>query len=263
MKRSLSVLAAATVLAALAPAAASAAIIELGATSTPLVAPTCPPGVTLNNCTIILTRVTALETLRDGVAYPTTVTKAGRIVAFTVGLSLLSSNRVTAHNIIHNLDSAYGGTTRVAITVLAPSGAKKLRRWKVTGESPVFHVQPYLGQVVQLPLVNSLPVLPGDVVALSTPTWAPVLSIDLNTKKFAYRQSAQKTCPPTTDAAQSVGQTATYGCDYPGTRVEYTATEITNPIAVNPIHAPDRASDPVIVHGARRASRYPSGGVGY
>jgi hypothetical protein len=241
MKRILITTAAVAAGAVLVPAAASAAIVELGATTTPLVAPTCPVGVSQTNCTIILTRSTALETLRDGSAYPGTVKQAGRIVAFTVGLSRLSSDPKTAHNDIHDLDVAFGGTTRVAITVLRPSGNKKLRRWKVVQESPVFRVQPYLGQVVQFALTNSLPVLPGDVVALTTPTWAPVLSINLNTKKFAYRQSRSTGCgsPPTSNVAQSVGQTAAYGCNFAGTRVEYSATEITNPIAVNPIHARD------------------------
>jgi hypothetical protein len=105
----------------------------------------------------------------------------------------------------------------------------------------VFKVQPYLGQVVQFPLTTTLAVLPGDVVALTTPTWAPVLSIDLPSSKFAYRQSRGTSCnsPPATNAAQSTGQTTAYTCDYPGTRVEYSATEITNPVSVNPIHARD------------------------
>ena len=33
---------------------------------------------------------------------------------------------------------------------------------------------------------------------------------------------------------------AQYTCDYPGTRVEYSATEITNPVAPNAIHAADK-----------------------
>src|SRR5690242_18474260 len=90
--------AAATLGVLFAPAAASAQIIELGATSTPLAAPSCPPGVTAANCRIVLTQVTALETIRDGVAYPTTVKKAGSIVAFTLGLSRLAANRATARS---------------------------------------------------------------------------------------------------------------------------------------------------------------------
>jgi hypothetical protein len=224
------------------PAAAAAQVIELGTTSTPLVAPSCPAGISQADCKIVLTQVTALETIRDGVAYPTTVKKAGSIVAFTVGLSRLAADRATAKADIHFLDQTYGGTTRVAITVLRPKGAKKLRNWTVVGESPAFHVQPYLGQVVQLTLPAPIAVQPGDVVGLTTPTWAPVLSIQLPTSKFAYRQGRSRNCttPPASNQAQSVKQTASYQCNYTGTRVEYTATEITAPVAVNPIHSPRR-----------------------
>jgi len=232
-KRSLvlcAALAAATM--ALAAVPAYATIIELGATKTPLIAPTCPPKSAPVQCTIIQTRATALETIGDGIAYPTTIKRSGRIVAFTVGLSALSNSRTTRLSEIKFLDHQYGGTTQVAISVLAPVGAKKLRQWKLVAESTLFHVQPYLGEVVQLPLQTTLPVARGDVVALTTPTWVPTLSIDLSTKQFAYRQSRKSNCPhpPSGEVAQlTVGASARYGCDYPGTRVEYSATEITTP----------------------------------
>src|SRR5882757_6928031 len=183
---------------ALAPAAAQAATIEVGATKSPLVAPVCPPNVSSTQCTIVLTRVTALETLRDGVSYPTKVTKAGRIVAFTVGLSNLSTTKSTQKTYIHFLDQTYGGTAQVAVTVLRPVGKHTDWRWQVIGTSNVFHVIPYLGSVVQLPLETSIEVKPGDVVALSTPTWVPVLTINQDSKKFAYRQSRSANCnnPP-------------------------------------------------------------------
>lgn len=227
----------------LTPAAASASVIELGGqTPTKLVAPVCPPNVPAKECTIILTRVTALETVRDGIAYPTKVTRTGRIVAFSVGLSRLSKNRRTARSYIRFLDQQYGGTTRAAITVLAPVGPRTHRRWRVRAESPMYHLQPYLGQVIQIPLKTTLATRPGDVIALTTSTWVPVLSIDVATKRFAYRQSRTTNCAltPNTSAAQlKVGQVAFYGCNYPGTRIEYSATEVTNPIAINPIHEAD------------------------
>jgi len=236
----LAALAAAAIAAAAVPAAASAAEVELGATHSPLVAPVCPPGVSSAQCTIILTRVTALETVRDGLAYPTKVKQAGRITDFTVGLSQLSSNKATQKSYIHYLDATYGGTTQVAITVLAPGGGKKSQfRWRVVAESPVYHVEPYLGSVVQIPLDTSLEVMPGDVIGLTTPTWAPVLTIDINSKKFAYRQSRTSNCtspPATTQAQLTSNQTAGYTCDYPGTRVEYSATEVLYPLGTNPIH---------------------------
>jgi hypothetical protein len=240
---------------ALLPAGASAAIVELGATKTPLVAPVCPSSIAPAQCTIILTRSTALETIRDGLAYPSTVKKAGSIVAFTVGLSSLSSDRATRLSDIKFLDHQHGGTTQLAITVLQPVGSKKLRQWKVVAESPLFHVQPYLGEVVQFPLATSLPVARGDTIALTTPTWAPVLSIDLDNKKYAYRQSRKANCahPPGLSQAQmTVGASTRYICDYPGTRVEYSATEVTTPpIPKGYVHA-KRMNSRRRVHAVRR-----------
>jgi hypothetical protein len=237
------------------PASASAKIIELGATKTPLVAPTCPPNLTAVQCTIILTRATALETIRDSVAYPSKVTKAGAIVAFTVGLSNLSDNRATRLSDLKFLDHQYGGTTQIAITVLRPVGNKKLRQWKVVGQSPLFHVQPFLGEVVQFPLATSLAVAPGDAIALTTPTWAPVLSIDLPSKQYAYRQSRKANCghPPGQSQAQmTIGATSRYVCDYPGTRVEYSATEVTTPpIPKGYVHGRRRVHGPRVIHARR------------
>jgi hypothetical protein len=219
-------------------APALAALIELGQTKTALAAPVCPPGVTAANCKIVLTQVTALETLRDGKAYPTTVKQSGYIVAFTVGLSMLSSNRATERADIKNLDRAYGGTTRLGIVVLKPIGPHRKFMWKAVAASPIFHVQPYLGQVVQFALPTALRVKAGYAIALTVPTWAPVLSINLSPKVFAYRQSRSTGCavPPTVPSDQTVGQTTAYKCNYPGTRVEYSATEVTDPVAINPVH---------------------------
>lgn len=239
---------------ALVPVAASAQVVELGVPKTALVAPTCPKGVTPTNCTIILTQVTALDTITDSVAYPTTVSQAGDIVAFTVGLSSLDSNRTKRKADIKFLDHQYGGTTRVVVTVLEPTGAAKLHKWTVTAEGPIVHVQPYLGEVVQFPLPTALPVKPGDVVALTTPTWAPVLSIDLPTNQFAYRQSRASSCatpPAVTNAQLTIGASATYGFSCAGTRVEYSATEVTTPpIPRNYVHAPDRPTADVASSGA-------------
>jgi hypothetical protein len=233
MRRCLTVVGAASaaLLATVVPTAA-AQVVEVGMTRTAVSAPSCPTNVPPAQCTIILTRATAIETLGDGTAYPTTVKRAGRIVAFTVGLSSLSASPTTRLSDIRFLDHQYGGTTQLAVTVLRRSGSKKLLQWKVVAESPLFHVQPFLGQVVQFPLSTSLSVQSGDVVALTTPTWAPVLSINQPAGQFAYRQSRNSNCknPPLTSVAQTrTGSTASYGCNYPGTRVEYSATEVTTP----------------------------------
>jgi hypothetical protein len=236
--------AAAPALAAGLPASAAAQIVELGdQTRTPLVAPTCPAGVTPANCTIVLTRVTALSTLTDGTHLPTMVTKAGRIVAFSVGLSSLSSKKRVRRRDINYLDASYGGVAQVQMTILKEVQPKHNKTRKkhdlvVVAESPVFHVVRYLGSVVEFPLAKSIKVKPGDLVALSTPTWAPALSIDMS-GQFHYRQSRNRHCGRAGSVQKSqstVGARTTYDCTYTGTRPEYAATEVTDPVASNPVH---------------------------
>src|SRR5215475_2383959 len=140
MKRSLLATAGVVALCGLIPAAAEAAIVELGATTSPLVAPACPKGVAPSQCTIILTRATALETIRDNIAYPSKVKHAGRIVAFSVGLSALSSDPTTALSDTKFLDKTYGGDAQVGITVLKPVGKKNAWTWTVVAESPLVDV---------------------------------------------------------------------------------------------------------------------------
>lgn len=226
------------ILAATASAQLLGGTVELGSTRSPLVAPACPSNVSSSNCTIILTRVTALETVRDGIAYPTRVKQAGTITDFSVGLSQLSSNKSTQSSYIQYLNSTYGGPPRVGITVLRQGPwARGQWRWTAVASSPMYKVQPYLGSVVQIPLSTTIPVQPGEAIALTSPTWAPVLSINVSNAQFGYRQSRTANCakPPSSSQAQlTAGMVANYACNYPGTRLEYSATEDLYPLGSNP-----------------------------
>jgi hypothetical protein len=222
-------------IAALAPGAASAKVVELGqTTASPIASPSCPTGVSPAQCFIILTRTTAIQTVTAGVINPTRVTSPGWIVAFTVGLSKLSNVTKTELSYLHELDTAYGGTPQVALTVLKPGRKDK---YTVEAQSGTYHLIPFLGQVLQEPLslppsftqLTALPVKPGDVIGLTVPTWAPVLSYNLNATKYAYRQSRTANCKNAagTETAQTtIGSGVRYLCTYTGTRVEYSATEI-------------------------------------
>jgi hypothetical protein len=221
---------------ALVPAAASAQIVELGQTPSPVTAPACPKGVSTAQCFIVMARTTAIQTISDGVKYPITAKQDGWIVAFTVGLSNLSPSASAERNLIHGLNSSYGGPPEVALTVLKPAPHNN---YTVAGESALFHITPFLGQVLQTPLslpptftsFTALPIKAGDVIALTVPTWAPVLSYNLSTSKFAYRQSRRANCTHAAGgqtAQLKAGQSEQYKCNYTGTRVEYTATEVVN-----------------------------------
>jgi hypothetical protein len=205
--------------------------VQLGAPKTGIKAPSCPAGVQPINCLIVMTRSTGVPTLIDGVKSPMKVSKSGELVSFTVGLAQLSSTASTQASYIRNLNNLYGGVAEAQLTVLKYANNQ---RWKVVAEGPLEHLQPYLGYIVQFPLAKPIPVTTGETIALTVPTWAPILSYQLTPTSYAYRQSRSAGCPKpaTTQTAQLVaGETTLYGCLYPGTRVEYGASELINPVA--------------------------------
>jgi hypothetical protein len=225
-----------TTLLALTPAAADAKIVTLGQTATPLAPPKCPPKTPPTSCFILLTRTTAIQTTSDGVVNPMVVKQNGWLISFTVGLSKMSSSKSTERSLIHTLDTGYDGTPQLALTVLKPGRNNK---YTVAAESPMFHVIPFLGQVLEEPLslppsfttFTALRVTKGEVIGLTVRTWAPVLTYNLSTSKFTYRQSRKANCPHAAagqTAQLSVGASTRYLCAYSGTRVEYSATEVVN-----------------------------------
>jgi hypothetical protein len=237
MKRAVSALAAIVMAAVLVPAGASAAELQIGVTASPVISPTCPADAQKGKCTILLTQVTSYETLRDGVANPDVIKKSGVIASFTLGLA---GTNVLTPSIIAGESSKYGGPPEAQLTVLRPTGTPANPSFRVAGESAVVELRPELGKVAEFPLITPLPVVRGEVVALTVPTWAPVLSFELAPTKFAYAQSKAKvnsgksltTCDTTGGANLAqiiVGELSSYGCTYPGTRVEYSALEITTP----------------------------------
>jgi hypothetical protein len=221
-------------LAVLLPAPASAQTVQLGQTTTPLSAPACPKQSSLANCHIVLTRTTALQMMSDAVINPMRVNQQGWIVSFTVGLSRLVAKPKERAGIIKGLDSRYGGAPELAISVMQPEPGNT---YKLVAQSGVYNLTPFLGQLLQQPMsvpprfssFTALPVLRGDVVALTVPTWAPVLALDLPGSQFSYRQSRRANCnnPAAAQTAQThVGASANFGCYYAGTRLEYGATEV-------------------------------------
>ena len=214
---------------------ASAQEIQLGVTKTPMVAPVCPPGVAQNQCNIVVPQMTVFNTTSDGVSNPMMIHKPGEIVSVKIGISAISSDAKTLRTDISYLNKTYGGPAEAEVAVLRQVGQRTKLRWSLVAQSPAYQLQPYRSQVVQFPLATPLPVVPGEMVALTVPTWAPILSYDLTANKFAYRQSRMTNCTKagasTVIQAQLViGQLARYGCSYQGTRVQYSAQEITTPV---------------------------------
>lgn len=200
---------------------ASAKTYELGA-SADGTSVSCP-----DNC-FVVTRTTALQVRTGTLRYPTTVPKSGRVVAFTLQLGSLSDRQ------IHFFNSTYGGTSRVQLAVLREQ-ARPARSYEVVATTGVFKIQPFFGTTVQFPLKTSLAARKGDIVALTVPTWAPVLAVNLP-KENGWRASRADSCTDllTQTAQMTLGNSTQYKCLYQTARVTYTATLIATPVAPRP-----------------------------
>jgi hypothetical protein len=200
---------------------ASAKTYELGASSDGA-SVSCP-----DNC-FVVTRTTALQVRTGTLRYPTTVPKSGRIVAFTLQLGSLSDRQ------IHFFNSTYGGTSRVQVAVLRPQPRPK-RSFQVVATTGVFKIQPFFGTTVQFPLKTTLAAQKGDVVALTVPTWAPVLAVNLP-QEDGWRASRADSCTDllTQTAQLTLGSATQYKCLYQTARVTYTATLVTTPVPPPP-----------------------------
>ena len=203
------------------PGAASARIIEIGDTAADPVA-SCPA----NPCEVI-SRTTAFQTRVDGKRKLFVAPKAGRIVAWSITLGT-PTNRVRKQ-----FDDILGGPAQAGISVLKQGDR---RYGRVTAQSPVVALRPYFGQTAQFPLVQSLPINEGDVVALTIPTWAPALGLGLGRDTVWRASRDEDACDDTqTQSAQTdLNDLTPYRCVYRTARVTYSATLVTTPVPTEP-----------------------------
>ena len=198
------------------PAAASARIIEVGATGT-AATPSCPA----SPCEVI-SRTTAFQT-RIGAQRNMFIAPAdGRLVAWSITLGTPGKKQQKFFN------ESLGGAPQAGISVLK-SGARYYGR--VLASTPVQPLTPWFGQTVQFPLTTSLPVTKGSIIALSVPSWAPALALG-QARDNVWRASRDVDgCDDTqTQSVQTdLNDLARYKCFYRTARLAYTATLITTP----------------------------------
>jgi hypothetical protein len=212
-------LAAIAVLAAAAlPAAAQAKITEIGDVTQPGT-PSCPT----NPC-LAMTRTTGYQA-KVGPTRGTMIAPAsGRIVAFTLALGATNTKQTQF------FQQRFGGEPQARLTILRVG---KHLFDRVVAQSEVFNLADYLGQTVQFPLSQSLPVAKGQLVALTVPTWAPVLAVGLP-RDTSWRASRKGACNDIATqslqtAQTSIGSLTQYRCLYATARLTYSATLIPNP----------------------------------
>jgi hypothetical protein len=206
--------------------------VELGLTN-PMPAVSCP-----DNCQAI-GRVTGFQAQAGARKRPFQLRRHGKVVAFSITLGTPKPDQVDFFR------KLFGGPSRAQLTVLRP-GTRE--RYRVTGTSEVFDLEPYFGSTPSFALSRPLTIKPKYVVALTVPTWAPAFAVGLGNDQ-AWRSSRNpKHCDDVQQrAAQTTrGSLATYGCLYRTARLLYTVTFVPQPRVTNaPPSAPrGRSSSP-------------------
>ncbi|HEV3228551.1 MAG TPA: hypothetical protein VGY97_03690 [Solirubrobacteraceae bacterium] len=195
---------------------ALATLTEVGHSTQPAT-PTCPA----NPC-LAVSRTTGFQSKAGTDKGVMVVPRDGRIVAWTITLGKPSTKQISF------FDTNEGGPAEAGITLLRPG---KRLFFRTQAQTPLVQLQPYFGMTAQFPLVTTLAVKKGWVVALTVPTWAPALSVGFD-NTTAWRSSRdKKTCSNTTTqtAQQRTMQLTQYGCLYKTARLTYSATLISTP----------------------------------
>jgi hypothetical protein len=223
-----------TIAIALGTGAAGAAprIVVLGAAAP--ATPSCPA-----NCQAV-GKTTGFQTAITGSANPFVVPFRGSIVAWSIKTGAPSTKPNPNNNNQSDMEffnKTFGGSPKARIAVLKPI-RKQIKAgkpiYKLKKQSPVEELSDFLGQTITFTLDVPLRVKPGQIVALSVPTWAPAFAINqsANTKWQASRKRGK--CKNVDDILAGTpqerpGSLRSYGCVYKTARLLYSATVVADP----------------------------------
>jgi hypothetical protein len=199
------------------PVAAPARVAELGTTLDQHTA-ACP-----QDCQAI-GQVSGFQTQIGTRKNPYRVRSYGKVVAFTVKLGKPKADQASFFT------KLFGGPPQAMVVILKPDPNTR-GKYILSGQSPLFDLQPYFGTEPTFALPRPLTMKPRYIASLTVPTWAPAFAVNL-AEDMQWRSSRDpKRCDEVRqDAAQDIrGSTRTYGCVYKTARLLYSVTYIPNP----------------------------------
>jgi hypothetical protein len=198
---------------------ASARIVELGAVADPA-SPSCNP-----SCQAIV-RVTGYQgRAAGGPKNPYYIRRDGHIVAFTVTLSAPTAPEITSFN------DTYGAPAQVQLSVLRKGKTPKTRlEHRLVQQTDPFPLDTYFGSSPTFVLDEPLRVKEGNWIAITVPTWAPMLAVGLTGSDWWRSSRAKGSCTGARSlrpfAMEDLHGISVFGCTYSGARLTYTATYI-------------------------------------
>jgi len=195
--------------------------------------PACPADTNKHPCSAIGS-VTGFMTNADGNKHPFNVFKEGKIVAWAIDVSRPDKEQRNFFGTLFKSE-AFGQHPSARISVIKN---KSHGKYKLVKQSKAMDLQSVLGRKQIFTLNKPLRVHPGQVVALTLPTWAPNFAVNLSPDANQWRASRRKgKCNTDRDhianvkasrPQQDVGSLRPYQCRYEGARLLYWAYFVPN-----------------------------------
>ncbi len=212
-------------------------VLVLGQTTeTP---PASCPGKIVNKVQVTPCRVeghvTGFQAIADGVPKPYEVPFEGKIVAWSITLAKPSTQETeSTTNEVGFFNEFLGTPSEARIGILRPVEGTTPPKYTLVRQSPLEVLNPYFGSTPVFALQHPLTVIPGQIVALTVPTWAPMFAFNVAANNTWRGSRAAEHCASKEDIQdgnpqQGVGKTKTYGCYYSNARLLYTATLVKKP----------------------------------
>ena len=210
---------------------ASARIIELGAQADD--APLNCPGTTESPC-VAAVRMTGYQGRSSGgPKNPYYIRRDGNLIAFTLRLA-----KPTAEEIKFFQDN-FGTPSTARISVLRRGTTRKTRlSHRLINQSETFELDRYFGSKPTFVFDKPIPVKKGNWIAITVPTWAPLLSTNLARTNWWRSSRAKGSCEPPKSLKQfgmeELRQVNEFGCTYHGARLLYSVTYVPSNHVTNP-----------------------------
>jgi hypothetical protein len=205
------------------PPSASARIIELGGTADP--ASLNCPGTTEAPC-VAAVRMTGYQgRASGGPKNPFYIRRDGFLVAFTLQLAKPTAAEIDFFN------DNFGTPSMARISVLRRGTTRKTRlSHRLVNQSDRFALDSYFGSKPTFVFDRPIPVKKGNWIALTVPTWAPLLATNLARSNWWRSSRPKGSCEPPKSldqfAMEDLHELARFGCTYHGARLLYSVTYI-------------------------------------
>jgi hypothetical protein len=227
----ISVLAAAGAL--LAPGA-SARIIELGSQADDV--PLSCPGTTESPC-VSAVRMTGYQgRASGGPKNPFYIRRDGHLIAFTLRLAKPTPEEIKF------FEDNFGTPSTARISVLRRGTTRKHRLdHRLIAQSDTFELDRYFGSKPTFVFDKPIPVKKGNWIAITVPTWAPILATNVAHTNWWRSSRPKDSCLPPKSlrqfAMETLRQVNQFGCTYSGAnaaRLLYTVTYVPSNHITNP-----------------------------